>query len=371
MSRPTIEADDLQGVADVLQSGWLTAGPVVAKFEAALAAAAGAPHGIAVASGTAGMQLVLHALDLRPGDEVITPSMTFASTVNMITLAGAVPVFVECDYGTLNLKVDDVEAKLTSRTRAFLPVHFAGLPCDLDPLDALARARGIPVIEDAAHALGTTYRGRPAGGGNTAVFSFHPIKNITTGEGGMITTHDAALARRLRRLKFHGIAQDAWTRYGPGGDPAYEIGEPGFKATLTDLQAALGLSQLAKLGRFNARRAELAARYRRGLAGVAGLDLPATPAYPHSHAWHLFVVKVTGVPRPAFLDGLAARNIGYGLHFPPCHRLDYVVKRFGAVALPETERAGDRLVSLPLFPGMADADVDDVCAAIREILGII
>lgn len=370
MSRPTIEGDDLSGVADVLKSGWLTAGPKTALFEEALAKSAGAPHGIAVTSGTAGLQLLFHAMDLQEGDEVITPSMTFASTVNMIALAGAKPVFVDCDYGTLNLKVEEVEAKITSRTRAIIPVHFAGAPCDLDPLNALAKRKGIPVIEDAAHAVGTRYQDRPVGAdGNTAIFSFHPIKNITTGEGGMITTHDAELAARLRRLKFHGIERDAWKRYGKGGNPLYDIKEPGFKFTFTDLQASLGLSQLAKLDRLNRRRAALAARYLEGLKGVNGLDLPASPPYPHAHAWHLFVVKVTGLPRDAFMEKLTEWNIGFGVHFPPCHTLTYVRDRFGAVSLMDTERAGDRLISLPLYPSMSDTDAGYVVAAISTILG--
>jgi UDP-4-amino-4-deoxy-L-arabinose-oxoglutarate aminotransferase len=369
MSRPTMEGDDLAGVAEVLKSGWLTAGPKTALFEEALAKSAGAPHGIAVTSGTAGLQLLFHAMGLKAGDEVITPSMTFASTVNMIALAGATPVFVDCDSGTLNLRVQEVESKITARTRAIIPVHFAGAPCDLDPLQALAKAKGIPVIEDAAHAVGTRYKDRPVGGdGNTAVFSFHPIKNITTGEGGMVTTHDADLAGRLRRLKFHGIERDAWKRYGKGGNPLYDIKEPGFKMTFTDLQAALGLSQLAKLDRLNRRRGALAARYLEGLRGVAGLELPAVPAYPHTHAWHLFVVQVTGLPRDAFFEKLTEWNIGFGVHFPPCHTLAYVRERFGSVSLPVTERAGARLLSLPLFPSMSDADVDYVVAAVRAIL---
>jgi dTDP-4-amino-4,6-dideoxygalactose transaminase len=227
------------------------------------------------------------------------------------------------------------------------------------------------VIEDAAHAVGTSYRGKPAGGhGNTAIYSFHPIKNITTGEGGMVTCYDGELAKRLRLLRFHGIERDAWKRYGKGGAPHYDIREPGYKYNLTDLQAALGVVQMGKVARMNARRAALSARYREGLAGVAGIDLPASPPYPHEHSWHLFIVKVTSMDRDAFIGRLADRNIGVGLHFPPCHLLSYVRQRFGTKEgdLPGCERAGARLLSLPLFPGMADGDVDYVCAAVREIL---
>lgn len=372
LNRPSIGDDDVARVEAVLRSGWITTGPVNAEFETAFAGAVGAPHAASMTSATGGLHLVLEALGVGPRDEVITPSLTFASTVNQIVLRRATPVFVDVDYGTLNLKVEQVEAKIKKRTKAIIPVHFAGAPCDLDPLMRLAQRKGVPIVEDAAHAVGAAYKGKPVGGhGNAAIFSFHPMKNITTGEGGMVTTHDPELDRHLRKLRFHGIDRDAWKRYRHGGNPMYDVAAPGYKYNLTDLQAALGLAQLAKLDRMNARRAAIAARYREGLAGVPGLDLPAVPAYDHVHAWHLFVVKVTAMSREDFFKGLEEWNVGFGVHFPPCHQLAYVRQRFAAApgALPETEKAGSRIASLPLYPDMTDADVDYVVAAVRDVLG--
>lgn len=377
LSRPALGEEEAVAVVASLRSGWITSGPKVAELEELFLEATGATHAVAVTSATAGLHLVLAALGVGPGDEVVTPSMTFASTVNQIVLRGARPVFADCDYGTLQVLPGALAAAITPRTKAVIPVHFAGAPADLDPIREAAGRAGVPVIEDAAHAVGTGYKGVPAGGparpgaaGNIAIFSFHPIKNITTAEGGMITCYDSALAGRLRLLRFHGIERDAWKRYGKGGTPHYDIREPGYKYNLTDLHAAIGVVQMRKVAALNARRAALARRYFAGLEGVPGIDLPETVPYPHTHSWHLFVVKVTGMDRDAFLGELAARNVGAGLHFPPCHLLAYVRERFGTREgdLPGTEQAGKRIVSLPLFPGMSDADVDYVCEAVREIL---
>jgi dTDP-4-amino-4,6-dideoxygalactose transaminase len=230
---------------------------------------------------------------------------------------------------------------------------------------------GITVIEDAAHAVGTYYRGIHAGGfGRIAIFSFHPIKNITSGEGGMVTHYDENLEKELRLLRFHGIERDAWKRYGKGGNPDYDVEAPGFKYNLTDMQAALGVSQLEKVTAFNRRRRELAQLYMDGLRPLAGLELPEAPDYPHEHAWHLFVVKVLSMNREGFMARLGDYNIGYGLHFPAAHLLTYVKERYGTASgmLPETERAAPRIISLPLFPEMTDDDVRYVCEAIGEIL---
>jgi UDP-4-amino-4-deoxy-L-arabinose-oxoglutarate aminotransferase len=377
LSRPALGDEEAAAVVECLRSGWITSGPKVAELEGLFREATGAPHAVAVASATAGLHIVLAALGVGPGDEVVTPSLTFASTVNQIALRGATPVFAECDYGTLLVRPADLAAKITNRTKAVIPVHFAGAPADLDPIRASADRAGIPVIEDAAHAVGTSYKGIPAGGpsgagnpGNIAIFSFHPIKNITTAEGGMVTCYDDGLAARLRLLRFHGIERDAWKRYGKGGTPHYDIREPGYKYNLTDLHATLGVVQMGKAQRLNARRTELARRYLSGLQGVAGIELPQEPAYPLLHSWHLFIVKATGIERDALIASLAQRNVGAGLHFPPCHLLAYVRERFGGSEgdLPQTERAAKRILSLPLFPGMAAEDVDYVCEAVREIL---
>ncbi len=370
-SRPSIGEAEINAVVACLKSGWITTGALCKAFEEQLCALTGAKHAVSLSSATAGMQLMLSALNVGPGDEVITPSMTFASTVNMIALHQAKPVFVDIDYGTLNLCCDEIEEKITKRTKAIIPVHFAGAPADMDRVNRLARKYSLKVIEDAAHAVGAYYKGTHAGGfGHPAIFSFHPIKNITTGEGGMITLKSAALEKKLRLARFHGIERDAWKRYGKGGNPSYDIAEPGYKYNMPDLLAALGLAQMERWRELNARRRMLAGLYLEGLRGTEGLDLPEVPSYDHVHAWHLFIVKVRGIARGEFMQRLSQYNIGYGLHFPPAHRLSYVKKRFGvkAKSLPQTSRAAGRVISLPLFPEMTENDVHYVCESIKEIL---
>ncbi|HOG16537.1 MAG: UDP-4-amino-4-deoxy-L-arabinose--oxoglutarate aminotransferase [Syntrophaceae bacterium PtaU1.Bin231] len=371
LSRPSIGHAEIRAVIECLQSKWITTGPLCKDFEDRFVELTDAGFAVGVTSATAGMHIVLLGLGIGEGDEVITPSMTFASTVNMIARVGAKPVFVDVDYGTLNIRPEQIEARITEKTKAVVPVHFAGAPADMDPILAVADRHGLAVIEDAAHAVGTRYGGVHAGGfGRIAIFSFHPLKNITTAEGGMITLSDPELAKKIRGLRFHGIERDAWKRYGKGGNPDYDIREPGFKYNLPDLLAALGIGQLSRLLELNERRAQLAALYCEGLKGVEGIDLPEVPSYPHRHAWHLFVVKVTGMERDRFMERLSDCNIGYGLHFPPCHLLEFVRRRFGTAPgmLPETERAAGRILSLPFFPDMKDEDVAYVCEAVKEIL---
>lgn len=371
LSRPSIGQREIEGVVKCLKSGWITTGPLCQKFEERFCGLTGASHGVSVSSGTAGMHLILLALGIGTGDEIITPSMTFASTINMIAMLGAKPVFVDIDYDTLNINPDLIEEKITGKTKAIIPVHFAGVPADMDKILSIAARHGLTVIEDAAHAVGTSYKGIHAGGfGQIAVFSFHPIKNITTGEGGMIVHNDGEMEQRLRRLRFHGLERDAWKRYGKGGNPEYDIQSPGYKYNLTDMQAALGLAQMSRLQELNKRRAYLAALYMAGLKGQKRLALPGVPGYPHVHAWHLFVVKAPDMERRLFMEKLSEYNVGYGLHFPANHLLAYVIERFpvAAEALPETERAAEGIISLPLFPDMRDEDVHYVCDAIREIL---
>jgi len=370
LSRPSIGEKEIEGVVSCLKSGWITTGPLCKSFEEKFCELTGASHAVSVSSGTAGMHLMMLALGIKPGDEIITPSMTFASTLNMISLAGAKPVFVDSHYDTLNMNADLVEEKITKNTKGIIPVHFAGAPADMDRILGIARKHHLFVIEDAAHGLGSYYKSIHVGGwGQVAIFSFHPIKNITTGEGGMVTHSDDRLENRLRLLRFHGIERDAWKRYGKGGNPDYDIKEPGFKYNLTDIQAALGLSQLSRLEELNRRRRILAHLYTEGLDGVEGLDLPGAPAYPHIHAWHLFVIKVTSMDRERLMQKLSDFQIGYGIHFPAGHRLAYIRKRYKIKKgeLKETERANANLLSLPLFPDMKDEDVSYVCEAIREI----
>ena len=370
-SRPSIGETEINGVIACLKSGWITTGALCKAFEDKFCQLTGAKQAVTFNSATAGMHLMLKALKLEEGDEVITPSMTFASTINMIALHNAKPVFVDIEYTTLNINCDLIEEKITSKTRAIIPVHFAGVPVDMDKINGLARKYRLTVVEDAAHAVGTCYKGIHAGGfGHPAIFSFHPIKNITTGEGGMITLSNAGLEKKLRLMRFHGIERDAWKRYGKGGNPSYDIMEPGYKYNMPDLLAALGLAQMERWKEFNDRRQVLAGLYLEGLKGLPKLDLPQVPEYEHTHAWHLFIVKVKDYTRDAFMEKLADYNIGYGLHFPAAHALSYVRKKFGWAgrSLPETKRAAERIISLPLFPDMTENDVHYVCRAVKEIL---
>ncbi|MGD0021698.1 MAG: aminotransferase class I/II-fold pyridoxal phosphate-dependent enzyme [Smithellaceae bacterium] len=370
-SRPSIGEAEINKVVTCLKSGWITTGALCQEFEAGFCRLTGAKQAIALNSATAGMHLILTALNIGEGDEVITPSLTFASTINMIALRKATPVFVDVDYGTLNINAALIEEKITPRTKVIIPVHFAGAPADMEKINQLAQKYNLVVIEDAAHAVGTYYKGIHAGGfGHAAIFSFHPIKNITTAEGGMITLNDAVLEKKLRLMRFHGIERDAWRRYGKGGNPSYDIMEPGYKYNMPDLLAALGLAQLERWPELNAKRSKLAQLYLEGLKGTKGIDLPQSPQSEQTHAWHLFVIKILALDRDKFMNRLAEYNIGYGLHFPPAHTLSYVKKRYAASSdiLAETEKAADKIISLPLFPDMRQEDVQYVCAAIKEIV---
>jgi dTDP-4-amino-4,6-dideoxygalactose transaminase len=370
-SRPSIGKSEINKVTACLKSGWITTGALCKEFEDKFCQLTGSQQAISLNSATAGMHITLSALNIGPGDEIITPSMTFASTVNMIALSGAKPVFVDIDYGTLNINTNLIEEKITKRTRAIIPVHFAGAPANMDKINNLARKYNLTVIEDAAHAVGTYYKGIHTGGfGHTAIFSFHPIKNITTGEGGMVTLNDAALEKKLRLLRFHGIERDAWKRYGKGGNPSYDIAAPGYKYNMPDVLAALGLAQMERWQEFNQKRTGLAQLYLEGLKDISGIDLPEVPAYDHTHAWHLFVIKVHAVNRDEFMNRLSDYNIGYGLHFPPAHALNYIKAGYAdnIGLLPETDLAAQKIISLPLFPDMREKDVEYVCKAIKEII---
>ena len=370
-SRPSIGKDEINRVTACLKSGWITTGALCREFEDNFCQLTGSGQAISVNSATAGMHIALSAQNIGPGDEIITPSMTFASTVNMIALRGARPVFVDIDYGTLNINPDLIEEKITKKTRAIIPVHFAGAPADMDKINDLASKYNLTVIEDAAHAVGTYYKGIHAGGfGHIAIFSFHPIKNITTAEGGMITLNNAVLEKKLRLLRFHGIERDAWKRYGKGGNPSYDIAEPGYKYNMPDILAALGLAQLERWQELNLRRARLAELYFAGLKDISGIDLPEIPEYDHTHAWHLFVIKILAINREEFMSRLSDYNIGYGLHFPSAHTLSYVKEKYpeSVGMLAETERAAERILSLPLFPDMQEKDVQYVCTSIKEII---
>ncbi|MGD9948587.1 MAG: aminotransferase class I/II-fold pyridoxal phosphate-dependent enzyme [Desulfobulbus sp.] len=373
-SKPSISEAEIEAVADVLRSGWITTGAKAAAFEQAFANYCKAPDAVALSSATGGMHLLLTAMGIGPGDEVITPSLTWVSTVNLIRLLGATPVFADIDRDTLMVSRATVEPLITQRTRLILPVHFAGAAVDLEPLRQMASARNIPLIEDAAHAAGTEYQGEKIGQRGTTIFSFHPIKNLTCGEGGMFCSDDADLLEHIRRLKFHGLGVDAFDRTMQGRSPQAEVLEPGFKYNLTDMAAVLGLGQLSRLDAFIEKRTELAERYRALLAEVPEVLPLISPAYPMRHAWHLFVVRLdsakAGMDRDRFMAELKKRNIGTGIHFKAVHQQRYYRETLPQPAgtLANTEWNSDRLCSLPLFPAMNLEDVDDVVRAIKEVL---
>jgi dTDP-4-amino-4,6-dideoxygalactose transaminase len=372
-SKPTIGDDEVNAVTRVLRSGWITAGPETAKFEEELAAYTGAKHALAFTSCTAALHVILSAV-LKPGDEVITTPITWPATCNAICLAGGRPVFVDVDEKTRSIDVAQVKkAFKPGKTRAVVPVHFAGLALDVEALRAAAP--GAFLLEDGAHAIGTKRAGRMVGPTQDAVaFSFHPIKNVTTGEGGAVTTDSDELARKLRLLRWHGVDKDGWKRHHGVGKASYDVEYPGFKQNTTDIQSALGRVQLGRLEKAIARRAELAELYFEKLARVDELSLPARAKAGDRHAWHLYTVlldtKKTGMSRDDFIEALKARGIGSGLHFLAAHLLTYYRNTFGyrEGMLPIAEKVGSSILSLPLFPDMKDEDVDDVVRGVESVL---
>ncbi len=371
--RQTIEEDDVQAVVVALRSGWLTTGPRVAAFESAAARAVGAPHAVAVSSGTAALHAATFAAGVGPGDEVIVPALTFAASANAVLYQGGVPVFADVRRDTLNVDPADVATKLTGRTRAIVVVDYAGQPADLDEIAALARGRGLVLIEDAAHALGAEYRGRRVGAlADLTTFSFHPVKHVTTGEGGLVTTPSGELDARLRRFRNHGFETEYAERH-ERGDEYSPMVELGYNYRLTDLQSALGLSQLGKLDQLLKRRTEIAQRYRTEFHGQPGLLLPAVLPYVR-HAWHIFPVLLDlerlSADRRTILAALRAENIGVTVHYAPVYWHPYYEKRgYRRGLCPSAEWAFERLLTLPLFPAMTDEDADDVLAAVRKVLG--
>ena len=373
-SKPSITEADIASVADVLRSGWITTGPKSAQFEKNFSEYIGCKSSIALSSATAGMHLAMAALKIGPGDEVITPSMTWVSTANMITLAGATPVFADVDKDTLMVTAESIEKCITPKTRLIIPVHYAGAAADMDSITELAKKHGIGVLEDCAHAVGTHYKGQQVGKDSTSIFSFHAIKNLTTAEGGMFCSNDEELLEHVRRLKFHGLGVDSFDRKMQGRAPQAQVIEPGYKYNMTDISAVIGINQLAAIDEINACRTELAMRYRELLEDVEEVMPLSDPDYPIKHAWHLFIVRVdtkkTGITRNDFMDRLKKKNIGTGLHFYAVHLQKYYTEVMGTSrgTLPNTEWNSDRICSLPLFPGMVIEDVDDVAVAIKEVI---
>ena len=369
-NRPMLGEEEITEVIDTLRSGWLTSGPKAARFEAAVRELTGTQDSFAVSSCTAALHLALLAAGVGPGDEVITPSLTFCAVANVIIRVGATPVLADVAPEHLNLDPDAVAAALTPRTRAVVPMHYGGHPCDMDQLREILGARPILVVEDAAHAIGAQYRGRPAGSlGDLAAFSFYANKNITTGEGGMLVGR-ADLVRTARLLGRHGIDKSAWLRHGNRGPSAYEVVEGGLKYNMSDLMAAIGIHQVRRLVGFTARRAEIAAEYSRAFADLPGLVTPVEGPDVR-HAWHLYALQVdpdlAGFDRDELARRLGAAGVGTSIHFTPVHRLRMYRDLAAPGSLPHTDRAADRLLSLPCFPAMTDDEVDRVVRAVRAI----
>jgi perosamine synthetase len=369
----SISEEDIQAVADVLRSDWLTTGPKVAEFEEALAAWVGAKYAVAFSSGTAALHGAAFAAGLKPGDEAITSPLTFAATANCVLYQGAIPVFADVSSDTLNLDADRLAESITPNTRAVLPVDYAGHPADLDPILALAERHGLTVIEDACHALGAEYHGRRTGSiAHMSVFSFHPVKHLATGEGGMVTTDRADLAESLRRFRNHGISSDARQR-NAAGQWHYEMVLLGFNYRLTDVACALGLSQLTRLEANLARRREIAARYSAAFRNLRGVLVPSVRT-DVSPAWHLYPIRVNpaqlNADRAHVFRALRAENIGVNVHYIPVHRHPYYRQRFGYQGgeYPVAEAAYEQLISLPMFHGMTDQDVQDVIAALTKVM---
>jgi len=370
-SRPTIDDAEINEVVATLKSGWITTGPRVQQLEQMFRDYTGAPHAIALNSATAGLHVALLALDLQPEDEVITSAMTFVATYNTIEQAGARVVPIDVDPKTYNMDINLLEKAITKKTRAIVPVHFTGVAVDLDPVYALAKKYNLRVIEDAAQAVGAEYKGKRLGSfGDICIFSFHPNKNMTTGEGGMLITFDDELARKVKVMKFHGIDRDSWNRFSKTGSQEYDVVMPGFKYNMLDIQAALGIHQLPKLAGFNEKRAQLAERYFELLKDVKGLQLPEVPSYAHYHTWHLFTVQVLDMGRDDFMNALKEQNIGTGLHYQAPFLYSYYRNKYGfnVDQFPNAAALGERIVSLPLCPLLTFEEQDEVVQAIFRIM---
>lgn len=384
-SSPLISEDEIAEVADTLRSGWLTTGPKVKKFEARFAATVGAKHAVAVNSCTGALHLALEAIGLQRGDEVITTPYTFAATAEVVRYFEARPVLVDIRPDDFNIDPEQIEAAITARSKAIIPVHIAGLPADMDAITAIAAMHGLAIIEDAAHAFPSRYKGRPIGsplsqalGEGSGVraatcFSFYATKTITTGEGGMLCTDDDEIAERCRIMRLHGISKDAWKRYTAEGSWYYEVIAPGYKYNMTDIAAAIGLVQLAKAERMRQRRKEVAKRYNRAFASIPQLQIPHDNP-EHQHAWHLYMLRLNlkqlRIDRAQFIEEMKRRNIGTSVHFIPLHIHPYYRKAYGyrPEDYPVAYREYLREVSLPIYSKMSDQDVEKV---IDAVLGIV
>ena len=372
-SLPSIGDEEIEEVIDTLKSGWITTGQKTKNFEDKFKAYIGCEHAIGVSSCTAALHLALVAAGVGEGDEVITTPFTFAATGEVIIYVGATPVFVDIKKDTYNIDPDKIEEVITSKTKAIIPVHFAGQPCNMDKILKIAHDHNLIVIEDAAHALGAKYKERPIGTiGNITAFSFYATKNLTTAEGGMVTTNTPEYADKIRILSLHGMSKDAWKRYGAEGSWYYEIMDAGYKYNMTDLQASLGIPQLAKFEQFQKIRCAYAKQYTDELKGIRGITTPYIRS-DIEHAWHLYTIlvdpDVMGLDRAQFIEALTHENIGVSVHFIPLHLHPYYRNIYGYKRgdFPNAEYIYDRILSLPLYPSMTQDDLNDVINAIKKI----
>lgn len=372
--RAAIGEEEIHAVTEVLRSGWLTMGAKTLEFENQFAKYVGVEHAIAVSSCTAALHLALEAIGLRPGDEVLLPTTTFTATAEVVTYLGGRPVFVDIQPATMNMDAEDAARRVTPRTRAIIPVHFAGQPCDMQSIHALAARHGLRVIEDAAHALPASYRGQPVGSiSEFTAFSFYATKTLTTGEGGMITTSNASAAERIRVMRLHGIARDAWKRYGVDGSWRYEVIEAGFKYNTTDIQTAIGLAQLAKCDALLETRCRIAQQYTEAFCRSDALEPPRVLP-DRQTSWHLYALRFhverLKIHRDRLIEELRERGIGTSVHFIPLHLQPFYQRAFGYRAgdYPKAELEFERCISLPIYPAMTQEEIGYV---IEEVLGLV
>lgn len=371
---PVIGEEEIQAVVETLRSGWLTTGPRTKQFEQQFAERIGARHALAVNSATSALHLALEAIGIGPGDEVVVPTLTFASTAEVVVHLGARPVLADCLPDTLNIDPDKIGERITPRTKAVIPVHYGGQPCEMDKILEIARRHKLRVIEDAAHALPARYHNRVIGTiGDVTCFSFYANKTITTGEGGMITTDSDDLADRMRIMSLHGISRDAWKRFSAEGSWYYEILAPGYKFNMTDIAASIGVHQLARCDQFWELRCERVGWYTSGLADIPEVTLPGV--IPDvEHAWHLFVIQIATqrlrIDRNEFIKRLNAAGIGTSVHYTPLHMHPYYRDKweYQPGDLPVAQSVYDRIISLPLHPKLSRADVDFVVETVRQIV---
>jgi dTDP-4-amino-4,6-dideoxygalactose transaminase len=372
---PEINQETIDEVTACLKSGWLATGPRVKRFEESLKQYLKTPHVLALNSATSGLHLVLKCFGLKPQDEVITTPMTFIASLNTIVHVGAKPVLVDVDLKTRNIDANKIEAAITPQTKAILPVHFAGIPADLDQIYNIAQKYNLRILEDSAHAMGSYYKGKIIGSfGDTQVFSFHPNKVMTTGEGGGISTRDEELTKKISVQRFHGIDRESWDRFSKEGSQHYDVIQPGYKYNMMDLQAAIGIHQLRELEKFIAKRQKIVDRYNETLSSWPELTLPQLPNYDCRISWYIYAPlinpEIAGMDRDTFLERMKEQNIGLGYHHHAAHLYTYYKNAFGYRRgnFPNAETISDRIVSLPLFSTMTITDQDRIIAAMEKVL---